>query len=302
MDDYKKQVALLLNVIPEVDKEECFLLHGGTAINLFVRNMPRLSVDIDLTYISVENRTTSFENINKSLERIKNNIEKRISNSKVHHQKELLKLQISNDEVQIKLEVNQGMRGTIDAIEKRVLCEAAQNQFDAFCSMNVVSFGQLYGGKICAALDRQHPRDLFDVKALLENEGFTQEIKNGFLYALLSSKRPINEMLFPNLIDQNQVFTSQFEGMTSEPFSYSDFEAIRMKMIDAIHVSLSTEDKDFILSFEETEPNWAIYDFENYPSVQWKLQNLMKLKSENPENHREGVNVRRKKLLNNSKR
>jgi len=290
MEHYKKQVALLLCVIPEVEKEECFALHGGTAINLFVRNMPRLSVDIDLTYLPVEDRATTYENIGLSLEKIKKNIEQRIPNTKVNRQKELLKLQISNNEAQIKIEVNQGMRGVIDKVEKRVLCDIAQEQFDVFCTINVVSLGQLYGGKICAALDRQHPRDLFDVKLLLENEGFSQEIKTGFLYALLSSKRPLQEMLFPHFADQSQTFVTQFEGMTLELFTYQDFENTRIKILEVIHNSLSTRDKDFIVSFEKAEPDWAIYDFEGYPSVQWKLQNIIKLKTNNPQKHLEGVN------------
>lgn len=57
---YKNQVALLLSILPEVAKEKDLAVHGGTAINLFVRNMPRLSVDIDLTYIPVRDRTTSL--------------------------------------------------------------------------------------------------------------------------------------------------------------------------------------------------------------------------------------------------
>ena len=296
MEHYKKQVALLLHVIPVVEKEECFALHGGTAINLFVQNMPRLSVDIDLTYLPVEDRDTTYENIGLSLEKIKKNIEERIPNTKVNHQKELLKLQISNNEAQIKIEVNQGMRGVIGQVEKRVLCDIAQEEFDVFCTINVVSLGQLYGGKICAALDRQHPRDLFDVKLLLENEGFTQEIKAGFLYALLSSKRPIQEILFPNFTDQSQTFVRQFEGMTLEPFTYQDFENTRIKVLEVIHRSLSTKDKDFIIGFEATEPDWTVYDFEKYPSVQWKLQNLIKLKTNNSQKHLEGVNLLKENL------
>jgi len=301
MEQYKKQVALVLNVIPELEKEACFALHGGTAINLFVREIPRLSVDIDLTYIPVEDRVTTFENINLSLERIKNSIEDRIPNAKVQHLKELLKLQISNNEAQIKLEVNQGMRGIINKVEKRVLCQKAQQQFDAFCTINVVSLGQLYGGKICAALDRQHPRDLFDVKGLLENEGFTEAIKTGFLFALLSSKRPIQELLFPNLIDQRQPFVNQFEGMTSEPFTYTDFEDTRIKMVAIIHSSLSKKDTDFLTNFEEVNPDWTIYDFKKYPAIQWKLQNLEKLKNTNPKKHLKGVCFLKEKLseLNN---
>lgn len=241
-------------------------------------------------------RFNTFNNIILSLENIKNNIEGRIPNAKAHHQKELLKLQISNNEAQIKLEVNQGMRGIIDKVEKKALCDTAQEQFDAFCTINIVSLGQLYGGKICAALDRQHPRDLFDVKCLLENEGFTEEIKTGFLFALLSSKRPIQEMLFPHFIDQSQTFVNQFEGMTSEPFTYEDFENTRVKILEIIHNSLSKKDRDFIISFEEVKPDWTIYDFENYPAIQWKLQNLEKLKDNNPEKHLEGVDFLKEKL------
>lgn len=296
MESYKKQVALLLHVLPEVAKETCFALHGGTAINLFFRNMPRLSVDIDLTYVPVEDRAASFEAINVSLEKIKNTIEAHIPFSKVIHHKELLKLQISNDEAQIKLEVNQGMRGLIYPIEKRVLCEAAQEQFDVFCAVAVVAFGQLYGGKLVAALDRQHPRDLFDVHFLLAKEGFTDEVKKGFLYALLSSKRPIVEILFPNFIDQNQTFVMQFEGMTKAPFGYADFEAVRSAILPVIYKSLNESDKNFIIQFENVTPDWNHYNFESYPAVQWKLQNLAKLKQENPLKHQLGVTLLQDKL------
>jgi predicted nucleotidyltransferase component of viral defense system len=296
MEQYKKQVALLLNVIPEVAKESCFALHGGTAINLFLRNMPRLSVDIDLTYIPVEDRAASFEAINLSLEKIKNTIEAYIPFSKVIHQKELLKLHISNDEAQIKLEVNQGMRGLIYPIEKRVLCEAAQEQFDIFCAIDVLAIGQLYGGKLVAALDRQHPRDLFDVNLLLAKEGFTDEVKIGFLYALLSSKRPIAEILFPNFIDQSQTFITQFEGMTKAPFNYEDFEAVRSAILPIIYKSLDESDKAFIIQFENVTPDWNYYNFQSYPAVQWKLKNLAKLKQDNPIKHKLGVTLLQDKL------
>ena len=61
---YRSQVALLLRIIPCVYKIEDFAVHGGTAINLFHSNMPRYSVDIDLTYIPIEDRETSLAAIN----------------------------------------------------------------------------------------------------------------------------------------------------------------------------------------------------------------------------------------------
>jgi predicted nucleotidyltransferase component of viral defense system len=82
---YKDQVKLLLAVIPEVAKEHCFALHGGTAINLFIRDMPRLSVDIDLTYIPIESRNESFQKITHALSQIKTRIERAIPNLDVVH-------------------------------------------------------------------------------------------------------------------------------------------------------------------------------------------------------------------------
>ena len=215
---YQKQVSLLLDILPEVAKEECFAMHGGTAINLFVRDMPRLSVDIDLTYVPIEKRSITFENINQALLRIKDRIEALKPNVRIKHQGDVCKLQISDQGVQIKIEVNMVARGTLISPEKVPLCMAAQNQFDAFCAIGLVSLGQLYGGKICAALDRQHPRDLFDVKLLLENEGFSEEIKQGFLLGVVSSVRPIHEILDPRLQDQQQAFENQFQGMSNIAF------------------------------------------------------------------------------------
>lgn len=291
MANYKSQVSLLLNILPDVAKETCFALHGGTAINLFVREMPRLSVDIDLTYVPVENRETSFKNITGALERIKATIQAVVPNAKVIHKQAELKLQISNTQAQIKLEINQAMRGTIAPPIKMTLCEKAQEAFDAFCEIQVVPIGQLYGGKICAALDRQHPRDFFDVKYLLENEGFTEEVRTGFLFGLLSSNIPLHEMLTPNLLDQRSAMANQFEGMSEEEFTYEDFEARRSLLIKTIHENLTDTDKKFLLSFQNGTPDWSLLDFGDYPAVQWKLQNLQKLKEANPEKHREQLDL-----------
>jgi len=298
-ETYKGQVSLLLSVLPEIAKEECFALHGGTAINLFVREMPRLSVDIDLTYVPIEDRQTSFKNIEEALERIRERILAVISHSKIIHQKDISKLQISNQGSQIKVEVNQTNRGVLTEPQEHMLCEKAQDQFDAFCAIAIVSLAQLYGGKICAALDRQHPRDLFDVKYLLENEGFTQDIKTGLFLSMLSSNRPIHELLQPNLLDQRAAFENQFSGMTTEPFSYYDFEATRKQLVKNISDSLTILDKQFLIDFTNLKPKWEIYDFERFPSVQWKLQNLMKLKESNSSKHSEQLELLKGMLKRN---
>ncbi len=283
---YKKQVSLLLSVLPEVAKEPCFALHGGTAINLFVRDMPRLSVDIDLIYVIIEDRQTTLSNINQALLRIKDNIETLNPRIRVMHREQTCKLQISENGVQIKIEVNMVGRGTLEQPEKIPLCASAQEQFDVFCSIAVVPKSQLYGGKICAALDRQHPRDLFDIKLLLENEGFSEDIKRGFLFGLLSSDRPAHELLKPRLQDQRLAFENQFEGMTEIEFSYDEYVQTRDLLIKKINQNLKDEDKQLLLSVIGLEPDWDSYDFERFPSVQWKLQNLGKLKAINVQKYK----------------
>jgi len=295
-NSYKRQVSLLLDVLPEVAKEKCFALHGGTAINLFIQDMPRLSVDIDLTYHPIEDRASSLTNISMALENIKRNVESLIPNAKIIHQQAVTKLQIAHNGTQVKIEVNQTNRGTLDLPKKLALCSKAQEDFDAFCAIQVVQNGQLFGGKICAALDRQHPRDLFDVKYFLRDNSFTKEIKTGFMLCLLSSNRPINELLFPHLLDQHSVMSNQFEGMSFEPFAYDDFEATRQTLLTKLHDSLTLEDKQFLLSVKNLTPDWSIYNFERFPAIQWKLSNLQKLKEQNPKKHTEQLNRLRDKL------
>ena len=294
---YKKQVALLLNILPEVAKEPNFALHGGTAINLFARNMPRLSVDVDLTYIPIEDRDSSLQKIDKSLERITGRIEKDVPRVKVYHRRDAAKLLVSVPGADVKVEVNVVIRGVLGDPATMTLCDKAQNDFEAFCAINVIPNGQLYGGKICAALDRQHPRDLFDIKYLFQNEGITEEIKEGFLLCLLSSDRPIQDVLYPNLQDQRSAMDNQFAGMSNEVFSYEEYEATRSQLVKSMRESLTVKDKEFLLSVKNVTPDWTAYNFERFPAVAWKLQNLQRLKEGNPKKHLELLESLKRRLF-----
>ncbi|MAN50953.1 MULTISPECIES: nucleotidyl transferase AbiEii/AbiGii toxin family protein [unclassified Marinimicrobium] len=279
---YRKQVGLLLSVLPEVAKETCFAMHGGTAINLFVRDMPRLSVDIDLTYVEISPREHALASINKALMRIKGRIERLLPRVRVHHSSDACKLQLDEGGMLIKIEVNMVGRGLLGAPEERPLCNAAQETFDAFCVMSLVPRPQLYGGKLCAALDRQHPRDLFDIKLLLENEGLNDEIRPGLVYGLVCSNRPTHEMLDPNLLDQRATFENQFEGMSALAFTYENYEQVRQGLIKRVREALGEKDRIFLSSFNRLEPEWSIYNFQDFPSVKWKLFNLERFKQTRP--------------------
>ena len=180
LPEYRNQVDLLLQVLPFVAKEKRFALKGGTAINLFVREMPRLSVDIDLTYLPVDTRQEALTNIQDGLNQIKADIEKSIVNVTVHpvplSNGPDVKLHCQSNNAQVKIEVNTITRGHVYDTLLMKVTNKTQNEFKKFAAINVISFAELYAGKICAAIDRQHPRDLFDVKLLFENERITNEI------------------------------------------------------------------------------------------------------------------------------
>lgn len=289
---YRAQVELLLQVLPYVSKEQIFALKGGTAINLFIRNMPRLSVDIDLTYLPLDSRNDALKNIQEGLGRIKTDIEKSVPGIRISavplNGGTDVKLNCQGKGAQIKIEVNTITRGNVFPIKLMQVANSVQEDFDKFAAINVVSMAELYGGKICAAVDRQHPRDIFDVKLLLDNEGFTDEIWDGFKIGLISHYKPINELLSPLLKDQKLAFDNQFAGMSIVKFSYDDYEVTRKTLIKTINDRLTENDKKFLLSFEAGKPEWKLFPLpvlKRLPAIKWKLLNINKLSKENTKKH-----------------
>jgi predicted nucleotidyltransferase component of viral defense system len=284
-DTYKNQVVLLIDILLEVAKENVFALHGGTAINLFHLNMPRLSVDIDLTFVPFSNsRNKDLSKIRQSLESVKNRLKVSFPNIRFEDEKraeEELKLLCIKENATVKVEVNQINRGLIADSCTKILCGRAEEEFNRFCEIKTVSVGQLWGGKINAALERQHPRDIFDIKNMLQKIGFTEEIKQGFLFFLLCGKRPVDEVLNPNFINQRVIFGSQFSEMTNHEFTYREFEKIREDFVLLINNSLTYSEKDFLLSFAKGSPDWKDFDYSKYPAIKWKQLNISKLKKSN---------------------
>ena len=281
---YAAKVELLLRLMPIVMKEGVFAVHGGTAINLFLKDLPRYSVDIDLTYIPLAGRKESLEDINLHLKSISEKAKKAFKGMHIVPNYTTCKLLCEYRGKQVKVEVNQTKRGLVggDAIPTP-LSEKAQEEFGLYCEANIVSLSQLYGGKIAAALSRQHPRDLFDVKYM---DIPLADCREGLIFCLLGSDRPIYESFAPRLIDQREARDNQFEGMTDIPFTYEEFEETRAKLISDVNNLMTEADKQFLISFERGNPEWDGYEFEyfkDYPSVKWKLVNLAKLAKQNPQ-------------------
>ncbi|MBR5911959.1 MAG: nucleotidyl transferase AbiEii/AbiGii toxin family protein [Bacteroidales bacterium] len=281
---YRQKVELLLRLIPLVMDEGVFAVHGGSAINLFVNEMPRYSVDIDLTYIPLDDREKSLKEISSHLETMASKAKRMFRGLHVIPNYGTSKLLCEYRGYQVKVEVNQTKRGIVGGeLQHLPLCTKAQNEFGMYCEAAIVPMTQLYGGKVAAALSRQHPRDLFDIKHMTIP---MTAIREGLIFCLLGSDRPIHESLSPKLIDQRMAMVNQFEGMSDVPFSYTEFEETRERLIREVRDLLTEEDRQFLIGFERAEPVWCGYEFANlkdYPSVKWKSMNLAKLKTKNPD-------------------
>lgn len=289
---YAAQVALLVQILPAVAQEDCFALKGGTAINLFYRELPRLSLDVDLTYLPLEPREEALGNINAAMERLAVSIAQipGIQTKRIPGGGEgATRVQAQKQGVTVKIETTPVARGVVFEPGVKRVSPNVEDLF-GFAEMNLVSFEDIYGGKICAALDRQHPRDLYDIAKLYENEGLTDALFRAFLVYAASSKRPLCELLNPNLSDLTVIYDTQFRGMTKEAVPLKALEAARLQLIADIQSRLNGNPAEFLRGLQMGAPDFTLIslpDAADLPTVKWKLLNIAKFMKVNPARHAE---------------
>lgn len=278
---YYRQVALLLRMLPIVAEQSVFALKGGTAINLFIRDFPRLSVDLDLAYLPLEPRDVALLRARTALQRIaaRANAQPMLSASLQDNKPDELRVVISSGDAVIKVEVSPVARGTLHEPTVLPVVAAVEDEF-GYAEIPVVSLPDLYGGKLCAALDRQHPRDLFDVYMLLRHEGITREIFTGFITYALGHPRPIHELMAPRWKALTRRYQDEFAGMTNKAVAQAQLEQTQTDMVGALQAQFTERDRDFLLSFKRGTPDWGLFDepeAAQLPAVRWKLMNIEKL-------------------------
>jgi predicted nucleotidyltransferase component of viral defense system len=284
---YTRQVSLLIRALPFVAEEPCFALKGGTAINLFIRDMPRLSVDIDLAYIPIAPHAESLQDIDSAMRRIAARIRNGLRGAKVNETilKEdgaVYKLVVSLNGVQILIEVTPVLRGCVFDGELRGVSAQVEEAY-GFAEINTLSFADLYGGKIVAALDRQHPRDLFDIRELFANEGVDDRLREAFIAYLISHNRPMHEVLASKQKDIRDEFERGFKGMTRDEVDLSALLEARAQMTNEVVGQMLPDHRGFLISFERGVPDWSLLNVEGVdklPAVQWRMQNLSRLSAD----------------------
>jgi predicted nucleotidyltransferase component of viral defense system len=283
----------MIQIAPLVFADNVFALKGGTAINLFVRDMPRLSVDLDLVFVDHRlGRDEALARINDTIRKAVDQLKKRGFQTHAATVPDAgeTKLFVRRDKLEVKVEVNFVLRGTVHPVRSTSLTPKAKETLLADLELPVVSLEDLYGGKLVAALDRQHPRDLFDVMELFLHGGITPAIRRSFVVYLASHNRPIHEVLFPNLQDISSEYESTFKGMTTEPVELKALVSARERMIAELNAGLDAAEREFLLSLARNEPNWdllGIEHLEQLPGIRWKLENLGRLANAKPKKFKE---------------
>jgi predicted nucleotidyltransferase component of viral defense system len=284
---YLDTARLLTQVAPVIFADGTFALKGGTAINLFIRDMPRLSVDLDLVFI--DHRLPRKQALARINERIRRSAERLTGYGFQTHTLAApdageTKLLVRRGGIEVKIEVNFVMRGTVHPVRSAALTPKARDALLADLEIPVASLEDVYGGKLVAAMDRQHPRDLFDVMQLFERERITDGIRRAFVVYLASHNRPLHEVLFPPLRDIEHEYERNFKGMTAEPVALNKLLAARERMVRELQGGLDGDERRFLLSLVTNQPQWPLLGVEHVqqlPGIRWKVHNLAQLEKVN---------------------
>lgn len=286
---YADTVRLLLAIVPDVFANDIFAMKGGTAINLVVQDMPRLSVDIDVVYLPWQvPRDTALQAINQELAAIATRVESLSVQTRLVRSKDLgdTKLIVENESSQVKIEVNVVFRGTVLPAERRSLSAKTSDLFGVELEVPILAPDELYAGKLVAALDRQHPRDLFDVWQLYESGGISDGMVECFVVYLAGHNRPTHEVLFGNDKNIAGEYERAFVGMTEVDCSLETLLEARVRLRHELPGRLSAQHKRFLSGLTRAQPDWSLLQCQHaaqLPALRWKLSNLETFRKRRPE-------------------
>jgi predicted nucleotidyltransferase component of viral defense system len=285
---YVDTVRFMLGLAPHVFQQPLFAMKGGTALNIFLHDMPRLSVDIDVVFVDHRtSRDAALSLIQDELRSLAERLEPLGYKSSLlnTNDEDEVKIVVSRDNVSVKIEVNYNFRGTLLPVTPMRIATKAGELFATEVSVPSLAREELYGGKIVAALDRQHPRDFFDVREMLQHRHLDDGVMDCFVCYLSGHNRTVHDVLFSKDKSMTAMYEQQFEGMTSEPVPLAELEEARQSLRRQLLQGLRDHHKQFLLSLVRLEPEWSLMPFahlQELPALKWKMQNLATLRRRNP--------------------
>ena len=181
----------------------------------------------------------------------------------------------------VKIETNIIFRGTILPITHVDLCKRAADLFTSSVNIPLLHHDEIYAGKLLAALDRQHPRDLFDIHEFFNNEKLTESVADCFCVYLASHNRPMYEVLSGEDRCTEVDFNRTAKNMIFHDIAWEDIAGIRKELQKNILKNLTEKQREFLISVVKAKPMWDCLpfgDLSDLPAVKWKINNLKKLK------------------------
>ncbi|MGP1683250.1 MAG: nucleotidyl transferase AbiEii/AbiGii toxin family protein [Giesbergeria sp.] len=276
---YLDRVRLLVETLPTIAQETRFALKGGTAINLFEDDLPRLSVDIDLAWLPTVDYEQDLQHIGAALERLAQRLREAPLRLQVQDNQGAASTRLiaSRGRARIQIETTPVMRGSVHPVRRMRVQPGVERDF-GFAEMQVLDHADLYAGKMAAALSRQHPRDLFDMGRLLDRAGIDERLWRTFLVYVTCSPKPAAELLAPNEpVDFEMTFERHFKGMTATSTTAAELLEARRRLLARIAELLDASSQAFLWSVEQEAPDFDLIGMPQaagLPAVRRKLGNL----------------------------
>lgn len=278
---YTDRVRLLVEILPVLAQEPRFALKGGTAINLFEHDLPRLSIDIDLAWLPVHDYAEDAKLIAEAFARLADVLRAWPLQLQVQTSAGeggvVTRLVASRGRARVQIETTPVMRGTVHPVRRMRVCPQVEEVF-GFAEVQVLDFADLYAGKLAAALSRQHPRDLFDVGLLLQDERTDEALWRTFLVYLTCSPKPAWEILAPRMpADFEAIFEAHFKGMTTQAVTVEALLECRERLLAQVARWLNEPSCAFLRSVEGEQPDFDLIGLAHaaeLPGVRRKLYNL----------------------------
>lgn len=287
--DYQRAVQLLLRLVPIVFTSDAFALKGGTAINLFMSPVARLSVDLDLVFLPLGlPREEALAAISHELDGVRERanaigLAVRAPRRLAGDDTQLL---VSDGQTEVKIEVNQIFRGSVLPPHMVSLHPTAQEMFATRAVARLLAHAEVYAGKAVAALDRQHPRDLFDVWIRHEDGGYSSSDLDVFAVYLAGHNRPPHEILAGRDKPLADLYATSLVGMSSgNTPSVEELDDTRRQLRRDVLRRLSPQARRFLTSFFALDPEWdalPVAGLEQLPALQWKQRNLEIFRARRP--------------------
>ena len=286
------QARLAAEILPYVTHPDVFVLKGGTHINLFCRDLPRLSVDIDLVFTGPGG--SSDKATKEILRTHMKALKARLSDVKPGGYKSTLradakaKVTVKRDGIRVKTEASPIGVGTYYRPVQLHPQPRAQEILGIREPVWGVTEEEAYAGKMCAALYRQMPRDIFDIMMLYEHGGISDDLFKTFaVYVACNSAHP-RKLLCPAAKLLNAAHTMTFAGMSEVEVPVSHLIHVRNQLLADVRKRMDRSLVNMLLSLHDAEPDFGLIDrpsAERMHAIQRKVQNLRHFRETNPEAH-----------------